>query len=113
MNDEQTNYEKYRGRCKELSQLACEEDPTLTLSKGWYDCPIWGMQEHWWCQRQDGTIHDPTKLQFPSGGIGEYIPFNGYFTCIECGNQVKSEDAYTVGRHVTCSYKCYGHAIGF
>ena len=108
-----TDYEKYRGKCKELSEELCTKDETLTLVKGWYHCPIWGPQEHWWCKKPDGTIVDPTAKQFPSKGIGEYEEYNGVLICEYCGTQVQEKDAYSVEHHVYCSYKCYGKDIGF
>ena len=67
-----TDYEKYRGKCKQFSEELCAQDSSLSLVKGWYHCPIWGRQEHWWCKKPDGTIIDPTVNQFPSKGLGEY-----------------------------------------
>ena len=107
------DYEKYRGKCKRFSEELCTQDVTLTLVKGWYHCPIWGAQEHWWCKKPDGTVVDPTAKQFPSKGIGEYEEYVGILCCEYCGTDVKEEDAYLVEHHVYCSYKCYGSDIGF
>lgn len=101
------------GRCHELSTKAVEENPNLTLVRGWYHCPIWGQREHWWTKDKNGIIFDPTKEQFPSKGIGEYEEFNGHFSCEYCGKSVKEEDVYAVDHHVYCSYACYGGDIGF
>ena len=109
----ETDYEKYRGKCKQMSEELCAKDVPLTLTKGWYHCPIWGAQEHWWCKKPDGTVVDPTANQFPSKGIGEYEEYVGILSCECCGIDVKEDDAYLVEHHVYCSYKCYGTDIGF
>lgn len=58
-------YKRFRGKCREMSEKAVLEDPTLTLVRGFYFCPIWNSEEpHWWCKRADGTIVDPTAAQF-------------------------------------------------
>ena len=33
-------YKKFRGKCKEVCEEACEKDPSLTLVRGHYFCPI-------------------------------------------------------------------------
>ncbi len=106
-------YATFRGRCKELSEAACQADPTLTLVRGHYHCPIWGTKEaHWWTVRPDGTIHDPTKLQFPSGGLGEYVPFDGTIECDECGKVVPEDEAQIHGRYAFCSGLCNARFVG-
>jgi hypothetical protein len=71
-------YRLYRGKCKQMSEESCKADPSMRLVRGHYLCPIWGVEEpHWWCERSDGTIFDPTKDQFPSRGMGLYTPFDG------------------------------------
>lgn len=107
-----SNYEKYRGKCKEMCEQAVKDDPTLTMKRGWYLCPWWGKQAHWWCVREDGTIHDPTALQFPSGGLGEYVEYDGTVECEYCGEVVEEEKAYTYGRHGYCSYTCACRDVG-
>lgn len=101
------NYIKYRGKCKQFCDEAIEKDPTLKLVRGHYYCPIWGEQQHWWTVREDGSIYDPTKLQFPSGGNGVYAEFDGHINCEYCHKSVKEEDAYFVYHHVYCSGECY------
>lgn len=110
---ETSNYMKFRGKCKELSEAACAADPTLTLVRGHYYCPIWNTKEpHWWTKRVDGTIYDPTVLQFPSEGQGEYTEFDGTFECSECGESVKEENARFASNYVFCSDRCYGRFVG-
>ena len=108
-------YRKFRGRCKELSEEACKADPLLTLVRGHYFCPIWNTEEpHWWTVRQDGTIYDPTKEQFPSKGMGLYTPFDGTVSCSECGKEIPEEAAYIDenGHYAFCSGTCYGRFVG-
>jgi hypothetical protein len=110
MNDD---YALYRGRCRELSEKACCDDPTLTLVRGHYYCPIWNREEpHWWTTRPDGTIHDPSSKQFPSKGLGVYTPFNGVIPCSNCGKEMKEEEATIEGNHAFCSYTCHGIFVG-
>jgi hypothetical protein len=102
-----------RGKCKEMAEEASKNDPSLTLVRGWYDCPIWGEQPHWWCVDQDGKIVDPSRDQFPSGGIEEfYRPFNGTVICSQCGKEMAEEHAKFHGNYAFCSYKCEGKFIG-
>lgn len=107
------DYQKYRGKCKEMSEAACAADPSLTLVRGTYFCPIWSSDEfHWWTVKKDGTVYDPSAAQFPSNGAGMYFPFDGYFECRECGKEIKEEDARGEGSHVFCSDRCYARCIG-
>lgn len=112
------NYSKYRGKCKEMSEALVAEDPNLTLVRGFYHCPLLGKEQHWWCKKPNGTIVDPTKLQFPSGGIKEfYEEFDGRITCEECGKEgmemgISEGPWQTTGRYVLCSYECYGKLVG-
>lgn len=108
----ESDYQKYRGRCLELSKKACDEDPTLRLVRGHYYDPMWGKQAHWWCERPDVTILDPTAAQFPSKGKGHYEEFNGIVECAECGKQIKLEDADIEGNYAFCSYNCHGRFVG-
>lgn len=99
-----------RGKCKEVSEAACANDPTLALVRGWYDDPIWGSQEHWWCERHDGTIVDLTARQFPVPGITAlYRRFEGVYPCAECGVDVP--EANLVEGHC-CSGRCFGRMVG-
>ena len=113
MTGEDNDYLKYRGKCKEMSEAAVAADPTLTIVRGHYYCPVWNTEEqHWWCVREDGTIYDPTAKQFGSKGLGIYTPFDGTITCDECGKQVKEEEASIEGRFAFCSYRCHGRFVG-
>lgn len=108
----ETDYLKYRGKCKKFVEELIEKDPTLRKVRGYYHCPIWGEQEHWWCEKPDGTIVDPTKDQFPSRGLGQYVEFNGICICAECGTSVPEEKAHMAGPYPTCSSKCAMRLVG-
>lgn len=110
---EMSDYVMYRGKCKEMAEAACCDDPTLTLVRGHYHCPFWGEQPHWWTVRADGTIYDPTAKQFPMGGsVGEYVPFDGMVECAQCGKQMKEEDARFDSRYAFCSTACNMRFVG-
>ena len=106
------NYLEYRGKCKELSEEAVRLDPTLTLVRGFYHCPIWGKQPHWWTKNPNGEIYDPTKLQFPSGGLGEYEEFDGFVECAECGRKIKETEARFDSKYAFCSDGCNMRFVG-
>jgi hypothetical protein len=107
-----SDYEKYRGKCKEMSEALAASDATLTLVRGYYHCPIWGEQAHWWTKKPDGTIIDPSKDQFPSRGIGDYVEFDGTVECAECGKVIPEEEADIEGNYAFCSYRCHGRFVG-
>lgn len=92
------------GKCAEITLQVQRQTPDLKRVRGHYDCPIWGKREHWWLINSTGEIIDPTKEQFPSKGIGEYIPWtegNPEPTgkCLECGK-------YTFNMQHFCSKCC-------
>lgn len=106
-------YLKYRGRCKELSEAACAADPTLTLVRGHYFCPMWNSEEpHWWTVRSDGSVYDPSCAQFPSRGLGVYTPFDGMVSCAECGKEMDEDVASFESNYAFCSSRCYGRFVG-
>jgi hypothetical protein len=107
-----SDYEKYRGKCKEMSESLVAADPSLTLVRGHYYCAAWGEQPHWWTKRRDGTIVDPTKDQFPSKGSGVYVEFDGNIECSNCGKHMKEEDADIEGCYAFCSCECHGRFVG-
>jgi hypothetical protein len=109
-----SDYLQYRGKCKELSEKLCADDKSLTLVRGWYHCPVWGKQAHWWTVQADGTVIDPTVRQFPTHGAGAtYEPYDGTIVCEYCSKIVHEQDAYFVEHHAYCCGECYGHDIGF
>lgn len=103
-----------RGTCRAAAETAVRHDPTLRLARGWYHCPLWGPQAHWWAVRPNGRIVDPTAAQFPSGGLGEYEEFTGMAPCVHCGRPT-AEDAGIIfgnGHYLACSSRCHGIFIG-
>lgn len=103
-----------RGRCKELAEEAVRNDPSLRLARGHYYCPVWGEQAHWWCVKHDGTVVDPSKEQFPSGGLGVYVEFDGVVCCAQCGKDIPEEDALIDGNghYAFCSGRCNAIFVG-
>lgn len=112
METEWSDYQKYRGKCKEMSEAACAADPTLTLVRGWYHDLLWGKQAHWWCVKPNGKIVDPTALQFPTKGHGYYEPFNGLVECAECHEEIEEHKAQFEGRYAFCSGRCKLRFVG-
>lgn len=107
-----TEYLKYRGKCKELSEKYIQDHPEYEIIKGWYWCPFWGKQQHFWTRhKKTKEIVDPSKNQFPSKGMGEYIEYDGMLECEYCGTSIHEEDVYFVDHHVYCSYTCYGRDV--
>lgn len=103
----ESDYSKYRGKCKEFSEKLVLKNPSLRLVRGWYHCPFWGQQGHWWCEDSHGNIVDPTKLQFPSKGNGTYEEFNGILTCDQCGKEFPEEEECSGSNYPVCSTQCY------
>lgn len=107
------DYARYRGKCKEMSMAAVTADPTLTLVRGHYHCILWGEQPHWWTVRADGSVFDPSAAQFPSKGMGEYVPFDGTVSCAECGKEMREEDVTCAeGNYAFCSTACALRFVG-
>jgi len=93
-----------------------ERDPELTPVRGFYFCPVWNQdRQHWWLQKPDGTIFDPTVTQFPSAGLGTYQPFEDLeLNCDQCGKSVPKELLGHYHHNYTlCSNRCYGRMVGF
>jgi hypothetical protein len=113
MNDD-TDYKTYRGKCQEFVKKAIEEDPTLVAVRGYYYDTVWGRQAHWWCKREDGTIYDPTAMQFPSKGTGVYDEFGGKVECEVCGKEMLESEAEIAGNghYAVCSTACYRSLVG-
>lgn len=106
-----------RGACQQMSAQYVLDHPELilTIVRGHYICPLWGKQAHWWCVDQMGKIHDPTVGQFPTHGRGaEYVPFDGFIECEECGKRVAEKDARIEGNghHAFCCSTCFGIFVG-
>jgi hypothetical protein len=109
-----SDYLEFRGKCKELAEEAVRADPSLRLVRGFYHCPIWGKQAHWWAVKPDGTVVDPSVKQFPTAGaMAEYEEFDGNIECEFCQKSVPENEAYRYEQHAYCSYECFGHDVGF
>jgi len=109
---EDSDYIKFRGKCKEMSEALVAANPELTLVRGHYVCFSWGYQPHWWVKDKEGNVIDPTSKQFPSKGQGEYIEFNGTVDCSNCGKNVKEEDADFASNYSFCSDSCHMRFVG-
>lgn len=108
------DYSKYRGRCKELSEAECAKDPTLRLVRGHVFVPGWATVEaHWWCERPDGTVVDPSVLQFPFTPV-DYEEFDGILFCCNCGDQGTEDTMIYLGSgdYFACSNSCANHFVG-
>ena len=109
----ETNYIKFRGKCKELSEAAVAENSNLRLVRGHYFCPILNTNEpHWWTVDAEGVVFDPSRLQFPSAGMGIYEEFDGVVYCVECGNEVEEDRAVIEGNYACCSVRCMCSLVG-
>ena len=109
---QENDYLKYRRKCLQFCQKAVAENPDLTLVRGYYHCPIFGKQQHWWTVDKGGNIYDPTALQFPSKGTGVYEPFGGFVNCAECDKAMAEEEADFEGRYAFCSTACHMRFVG-
>ena len=119
--EERTDYEKYRGKCKEMSEAYCKDHPEFHLTRGYFHEPFWGTQQHWWCQNDNGDIYDPSVKQFPIAACWDgytsknmkryalYEEYNGIIVCSYCGKQFHEDDecACGSGSHCYCSSYCY------
>lgn len=104
-----------RGKCKEMAENAVKERPDeYTLVRGFYYEPWWSREEeHWWCERKDGSIYDPTAAQFPSGGNPDfYRKHIGIFECSQCGIEKHESEMIHEGRFHLCSGDCYCKLVG-
>ena len=110
--DRAADYRLYRGKCKIMAEALVKRIPGLRLVRGFYHCPLWGKQSHWWAQKNDGTIIDPSVAQFPSYGSGTYEEFNGMVRCEECGKEISEEKAYIQNNHCFCDGLCFGRYVG-
>lgn len=115
MGENAHDYKMYRGKCREMSEELVRNDSTLRLVRGFYYCPVWGKQVHWWCETPDGTIVDPSVKQFPTDGIGAiYEEFDGYLNCSNCNKRIHETEMILAGNgnYYMCSNECYADFIG-
>ena len=107
-----SDYLEFRGKCKEMSEDLIRLNPTLKLVRGHYICPYWGEQPHWWTVDDMGIINDPTARQFPSKGMGHYVPFNGIVSCSQCGKEILESEADFESNYAFCSISCHMGFVG-
>jgi hypothetical protein len=105
------DYPAAYGKCLEVTLAMLEAFPELRRVRGHYQCPLWGERSHWWLVDQDGTVVDPTVRQFPSHGIGEYVPWvdgdpEPTGKCPECGEPVYNGATFCCKSHAQ-SYMAY------
>lgn len=99
------------GRCKEYTDEMAKVFQDLEVRAGYYHCYIWGRRTHWWLITKNGIVVDPTAIQFPSKGTGEYESLNErqrpIGRCINCGR----ETFLTSPSHEFCSHDCEKETI--
>lgn len=84
------------GGCAEITLAMQSAFPELHRVRGHYDDAIWGLRDHWWLETQDGEIVDPTAMQFPTKGSGEYIEWD-------------DSRPEPTGKCPNCGGECYEH----
>jgi hypothetical protein len=87
------NVDEPYGKCREWSRAMASFYPELRVARGWYDDPIWGQREHWWCVTPAGEIVDPTAAQFPTRGMFPY-------------REITDESEVPTGACLTCGTRC-------
>lgn len=107
-----TNAEAY-GHCEQVTEKMVAAFPELKRVKGHYYCLVWGERGHWWCVAPDGAIVDPTKIQFPSKGAGQYVELDPdaeqpIGLCLNCGGECYASQGGTPN---TCSKECDDAAV--
>ena len=79
-----------RGRCGVETRAMCAAFPELRAAGGYYYGAMEHPSQHWWCVAPDGTIVDPTAIQFLDRGAGCYdeIPPEDHprGKCMDCGD---------------------------
>lgn len=89
--------------CSEATTEMVAAFPELNRVAGHYRPVLGGSLPHWWCVDAEGTIVDPTAIQFRCQGQGEYVPWVGELPngrCMNCGE-------YTFApRRYACSDEC-------
>ena len=108
-----------RGQCESQAKYLATTDSNLRVVRGYYHCPVWGPQAHWWCEKSDGTIVDPTVEQFPSHSYVQpsfYEEYDGTLVCASCGvTGREGDEGWDIvgnGHYAVCSYRCHGYLVG-
>jgi hypothetical protein len=96
------------GTCAEVTEQMAEVFPELRRVRGHYHCPYWGKRAHWWMVTPDGSIVDPTAIQFPSAGSGQYVEWNEgdeepIGKCANCGGHSYASKG---GNDTVCGDAC-------
>lgn len=99
------------GQCQEMTIAMAIAFPELTRVRGHYYCYGWGEREHWWLITNEGEIIDPTAMQFPSKGIGAYVPLDESLPqptgmCPNCGG-------YCYNGGECCSESCHAAYVAY
>lgn len=63
------------GQCEYVCLNMIKIFPELKLVRGHYWDDELGKRQHWWLEDKSKAIIDPTVIQFPSNGFGEYEPW--------------------------------------
>jgi len=111
----ENHYAHFAGKCYLYVWQWWQRNNQLLVQAGFYECPFWGSRTHWWLIDENGEVFDPTCSQFPSRGMGEYIPLHeASVSCCKCGQYVPTHlIGYWHHNHNVCSDRCYGRLIGF
>jgi len=100
------NTEMAKNQCDKATTAMMKEFPELTRVRGHVIDGFAHKHEHWWLATQDGSIVDPTAIQF--SGILGYQPLDEsqpqpIGKCRECGDYVYPNPE---GMTEFCSNKC-------
>ena len=109
------NYAEAFGACAQATLLMQKEFPELRRVRGHYYCYVWGERGHWWLVDPDGKVIDPTAMQFPSQGKGEYVEWvegaeEPVGKCLNCGEVVYASKAPS---HNFCTLACDTAYVSF
>lgn len=95
------------GMCGTATRRMCEAFPELARVAGWLS-----GRDHWWCVTPDGSIVDPTRVQYDFDG-GDYRVFQPgdevrVGKCMNCGEDIyRSVDCLEGAREIICSDECH------
>lgn len=97
------------GKCREVCDEMLKHFPELKLVGGYIYDASWGQRGHWWLVDEQGTIIDPTLIQFPcpSGIYDAFGEDNPQPTgmCPNCGEYCY--DGEYVHEKCAASYAAY------